>query len=167
MRWVIPVLLSLAVAGCGDSGDATTGAGTTAGETSSREAYIARGDAVCERTNTRIAATNARISEVNRTATTADRAMAEAAPLLADTYRTQRASTAEFRAIPAPAGDEAEVDRIVAGVEEQVALVGRIADAAAAGDADRLRASSAELKVTRARVRALLQGYGFRVCGSA
>lgn len=153
----------VAASGCGDDGGDTTTTTTAAAPT--RAAYIAQGDAVCRRTNAGIAATNARIAQINRTATDAQQALADAAPLLATTAKAQRASAAEFRALQPPAGDTAEVAAIVAGIDEQVALVGEVADAAAAGDVARIKTLGAQLRTTRDRVRGLLQGYGFKVCG--
>lgn len=170
MRWgaLATLVLAIATSGCGggDGGASATTGGATSTAAPTRAAYIAQADAICRRTNERTAGTNEQIAEINRRATSTESALAQAAPILAEAYRSQRASVAEFRALPAPAGDAAAVDRVVAGIEEQVALIGRIADAADAGDAARMRALSAELKLTRARVRGLLQGYGFRVCGS-
>lgn len=156
-------------AGCGDDGGGSTGSATTSASTAAptRAAFVAQGDALCRRANARIAATNERIAQINRTATSADRALAEAAPLLAATYAEQRRYVAEFRALTPPAGEEETIDGIVAGIEQQVGLVGQVADAAQAGDVARVRTLGASLKTTRTRVRGLLQGYGFQVCGRA
>jgi hypothetical protein len=161
----IAVLLGLSgAAGCGgDDGGERSATAATAGPT--RAAFIAEADALCRRTNAQIAATNTRITQINRTATSERQALEDAAPLLAETYDAQRASVAELRALEPPAGDEAAVTRIVAGVEQQVAAVGQVADAAQAGDAARVRALGEDLQTTRTRVRGLFQGYGFEVCG--
>jgi ABC-type transporter Mla subunit MlaD len=152
-----------AASGCGGDGDdAPTTAATSA---PSRAAFIAQADAVCRRTNERIAATNARITQINRTATSESGALADAAPLLAETHRTQQASLAELRELAPPAGDEQTVDEIVRGLEQQVATVGSVAEAARAGDAARVRSLGSELQDVRSRAAALLRGYGFRVCG--
>jgi hypothetical protein len=73
---------------------------------------------------------------------------------------------AKFRDLTPPAGDEETVDKIVAALEQQTALVGQAADAADSGNAERLSALGTEADATRTRVRGLLQGYGFRKCGS-
>jgi hypothetical protein len=162
----IAVSLGLAgAAGCGGDDGAPGGAATGAAAAPTRAAFIAEADAVCRRTNVRIAATNARIAQINRTATSEREALAEAAPLLAETSAAQRESVGEIRALEPPDGDEAAVARIVAGIEQQVATVGQVADAARSGDAARVRALGAELQTTRTRVRGLFQGYGFEVCG--
>jgi hypothetical protein len=157
------VVSCLAVAsGCG--GDDANGGSD---EARTRAAYIAQADAICRRANAGIAATNARISQINRTATDAQRALSAAAPLLAGAAEAQRASFKEFRALTPPAGDADTVARMVAGIEEQVAVVGQVADAAAAGDVERMQTLGTQLPRTRDRVRSLLQGYGFKECGRA
>lgn len=162
-------VLCLALAtGCGgDDGPGTTGTTGTSATTPTRAAFIAQGDAVCRETNARIAASNARIAQINRTATDAKQALADAAPIFAETYDEQRDSVARFRALTPPAGDEQTVDAIVAGIEQQVSLVGQAAEAAAAGDVAQLQAVGAQMRSTRTRVRGLLQGYGFKECGRA
>lgn len=158
----LAVLCAAVAAGCGgtDADDETAGAPT-------RAAYIAAGDAVCRKANAGIAATNARIAEINRTATDPRQALTDAAPLLAETAKDQRAYVAEFRALDRPAGEDAAVDEIVAGIGSQVTLVEEVADAAAAGDVERIQALGTDLRSTRDRVRDLLQGYGFTECGRA
>ena len=61
---------------------------------------------------------------------------------------------------------EETVDKIVAGLEQQVALVGQAADAAGAGESERFDEVASQMTGTRSRVRGLLQGYGFNECGS-
>lgn len=165
MRLLAPVLALLCVglaAGCADDG----GGGTT-GEAPTRSAYIAAGDAVCRKANAGIAETNARIAQINRTATDPQQALTDAAPLLARTAKDQRASVAEFRALDRPTGEDAAIDEIVAAIGSQVTLVEEVADAAAAGDVERIQALGTRLRSTRDRVRGLLQGYGFTECGRA
>lgn len=157
---VLAVLCAAVAAGCGGDDD-------SGGEASTRAAYIAQGDAICRKANAEIAATNARINQIERSATSAGQALKEAAPLLQQTADDQRASVAEFRALSAPAEDEAQVEKIVAGITDQVELVGKLADAAQAGDAARVQALGAELAGTRDRVRSLFQGFGFAECGRA
>ena len=115
--------------------------------------------------NDKTAALNRRVDEIERTATDQAQALAEAAPLLAEAYDFQGDQLAEFRDLTPPAGDQEAVDRIVVGIEQQVALVGQIADAASAGDAERLAELGSQVAPLRTRVRGLLQGYGFEECG--
>jgi hypothetical protein len=153
----------LAVAsGCG--GDGGNGGSDPA---PTRAAYISQADAICRRANAGIAATNAQITQINRTATDARRALSVAAPLLAGAAKAQRASLEEFRALTPPTADADTVAGMVAGIEEQVALVGKVADAASAGDVARIQTLGTRLRSTRDRVRSLLQGYGFKECGRA
>ncbi|HMS63083.1 MAG TPA: hypothetical protein PKD63_12460 [Solirubrobacteraceae bacterium] len=162
---VLAVLCLAVVSGCGgDDEPGTTGASAAA---PTRAAFIAQGDAVCRQTNARIAASNARIARINRTATDAKQALADAAPVFAETYDEQRGSVERFRALTPPAGDEQTGDTIVAGIEQQVALVGQASEAAAAGDVAQLQELGTQLRSTRTRVRGLLQGYGFKECGRA
>lgn len=164
---VLALVCLVTVPGCGgdDGGSGATDATTAAPPT--RSAYIAQGDEVCRQANAQITASNAKIARINATATDAGQALADAAPIFAETYSDQRGHLAEFRALTPPAGDEQTVDRIVAGIEQQVALVGQAAKAAAAGDAAQLKTIGEQLGTTRVRVRALLQGYGFKECGRA
>ena len=152
-------LLVLAVGGCGGDDDEPSGNAPTRAE------YIAAGDEICTQVNEKTAELNREVDEIERTATDQAAALAAAAPLLAEAYDYQRDQLAEFRDLTPPAGDEEAVDRIVAGIEQQVALVGKIADAASAGDAERLAELGSQVAPLRTRVRGLLQGYGFEECG--
>ena len=73
---------------------------------------------------------------------------------------------ADFRELEPPPADRDIFERMAEALEQQAALVGRLADAAAAGDAARFVSVNGELETTRTRARGLLQGYGFRECGS-
>lgn len=159
---VLAILCTVAVAGCGDDGGSDGADGTA-----TRASYIAAGDAVCRKANAGIAATNAKIAQINQTATDPRRALTDAAPLLAQTAKDQRGYVAEFRALPRPAGQDAAIDEILAGIGSQVTLVEEVAAAAAAGDVSRIQALGTRLRSTRDRVRGLLQSYGFTECGRA
>jgi hypothetical protein len=131
-----------------------------------RQEFIAQGDALCKRANVEIKALNERFRRTVRGVTDPNEALSLAVPVLAEGYANQRQDVAAFRKLEPPPADRDVFDRIVQALEQQVALVGRLADAAEAGDVDRFQSVSRELDTTRIRARGLLQGYGFRECGS-
>jgi hypothetical protein len=131
-----------------------------------RQEFIAQGDALCKRANVEIKALNERFNRTVRGATDPNEALSLAAPILAEGYAKQRQDVAEFREVDPPPADGDIFEKIVEALEQQVALVGRLEDAADAGDAVRFASVSRELETTRSRARGLLPGYGFRECGS-
>jgi hypothetical protein len=151
--------LAFVLGGCGGDDDEASDAPT-------REEFIAAGDELCREVNDKIASANERLQEIEQSATDQQQALADAAPVLAETYDFQRAQLGEFRDLTPPEGDAVTFDKIVAGLEQQVALVGQLADAAEAGDAERLTEVGSQVAGTRSRVRGLFQGYGFEECGS-
>lgn len=162
--------LVLGGSGCGGgddepSGDRPAASGTATESAQTREEFIASGDEICKRVNAEVGPVNRRIADVEQKATNPQQALAGAAPILADAYELQRDHVAEFRDLTPPTGDEETVGKIVAALEQQVALVGQLAEAADAGNLERLGEVSSQLPETRSRVRGLLQGYGFEECG--
>jgi hypothetical protein len=72
----------------------------------------------------------------------------------------------EFKAIPAPPGDEAVVGEYHTGMEAMIAKVKEASAAAKAGNARLFASLSDELDVAQTAVNAKLDAYGLKVCGS-
>lgn len=155
---------ALGFAGCGgDDGTETPASRPADGQT--RERFIAEGDALCARVNTKVEAYNARIQRAAGGSTSAAAKLEAIAPIFREAHQVQRQALREWQALEQPE-DEDVIDQLDTAYSEQAALVGRIADAAAAGDAAGVSSLSSQIELVRNRAKGLAQGYGFRVCGS-
>jgi hypothetical protein len=138
------------LAGCGGDDDEEPGNRSGTVESApTRAEFIAAGDAICEEVNDKVTSINDRVQRIEDSATSEEQALADVAPILAEAYDLQRDGVAEFRDLTPPPADEETVDKVVAGLEQQTALVGQIAEAADAGSAERLADLGSQLDATR------------------
>ena len=72
----------------------------------------------------------------------------------------------EFKAIPAPPGDEAVVGEYLAGMDAMIAKVKEASATAKAGNARLFMSLSDEIDVAGTGVNAKLDAYGLTACGS-
>jgi hypothetical protein len=141
-------------------------AGCGGGDSTSRSDYIRAADDVCTRANDESNALNRRFAELTRGVTDQREIMRKAAPILTAGHDFQRDYVAEFKALDAPEGDGETIDAIHAALEEQVAALGRLADAAGSGEAARFRTAQRQVTAARTEARRRLKAYGFEVCGA-
>jgi hypothetical protein len=155
---------SVVVAGCGGGGGKSatgtrqsTQTSTARGPALSRAEFIAQGDRLCQsyRAQVRAIPNPSASPSVSETLTYL-RALAIA---------TSRLLT-QFRALTPPTGDEAVVNNYLNAMGGQIQLTTRAADALTNGNATAAQADLQALQQAGPRVRALAQGYGFKVCGS-
>ena len=143
----------------------TEDSGST-GDSPTREEYIARADAFCKQANAEAKGLNERLQEAVRGASPGREQLEAIAPILEEGYEVQRRSRAEFKEIPSPPADRETIEKLHAAYDEQTAIVGRLRDAAEAGDVARFRALSQEQNRVKLQSRSLAQRYGFKECGS-
>jgi hypothetical protein len=174
---LVTVLLgaALALGACGgddeDSSEKTTtqaAPGTTAqsGDGVTRSEFIARADSLCEDANEDIARLNREARTAAEGASNAREQLEAVAPVYREAYALHRRSNAALSELERPPDDQETIERIRIAYDEQAALIGRLADAAEAGDTGRFRSISEELELAATKARGLAQGYGFRECGT-
>lgn len=156
----ILVGVALLLGACG-GGDDDSG-----GDSVTREEYIARADAHCKEANAEAKGLNERLEEAARSASPGRDQLAAIAPILEEGYGVQRRSRDEFKKIESPPADRETIERMHAIFDEQTALVGRLLEAAEAGDLARFRGLASEQDRLKLEGRALAREYGFKECGS-
>ena len=144
------------LAGCGDDGPPSD----------ARADYIARADRICAEANRQGASINDRLRAVDKAATDPEAALAEAAPILREAATSQREANEKLKSLPAPSADRDEINKLNALHDDQVELVDRMADAAEAGDVQRLQTTGAEVEPVSERARDAAQDFGFKECGA-
>lgn len=148
------VVAAVPVTGCGDDDD---------DERISKQEYITRSNALCEQTSAKAEAAFERMVGQDHPAPGEEQAF------LAKTQRFYveaavpaiRQNVVSRRALPAPAGDEREVEAIIAAGEEALDQFDRIAE-----DRAQLKALfTGELRDPATRFDALSRRYGIDKCG--
>lgn len=162
---LIAVACAVTATGCGGSGTKATSTPSSAAS-STRAGYIAAGDKVCAEVNSSLkdlqGQANVMVDKVDKGSATLD----ELEPVLRKAYEVSRDGQTRFAAIAPPAGDREVIDKLNEAYEQQVALLGREADAARRNDIDALTSLKDETQRATDRSHALAQGYGFKVCGT-
>jgi len=133
-------------AGCGGGGSGGGGGGITKAE------FVKRADAVCAKASADVNAlgTPKSIRDLGRLS---DKAKGIAAKEVAD-----------VRALGAPKGDETQVRAMLAAVERSIAVIGRVAEAAKAGNSAKVQQILTEAQTDTERARRLAQAYGLKRC---
>jgi len=154
------VVVALAPAGCGDSGDDEP-------ESLTRAEFIAKTDAQCKLSNVRTKALNEAAASAAAGAGPSEAQLLRAlAPILQRGYGQVRDNAAAFQAVSPPPADAAEVEAIRKLYDEQGELARKLAAAAKRGDVDEFKSLTAEQKDLLARARRATRAYGFKECGS-
>jgi hypothetical protein len=156
------LLPSLIAAGCGGDDDSGEGKAQSGTATISKPAYIARSDALCAEANKSLGglnlglATALRQGDFEGAASQVEAEVARVKPLFN-----------ELLNLPAPAGDEQQLDELNAARNQVLALVEQLVDAVRAQDVEQIRGVSQELAAAGQRSRQLSSAYGFKTCGQA
>jgi hypothetical protein len=162
-RLIVPLfavfVIGLVAAGCGSSDDSTTGGSTGGGETSTasitKSELIKQGDEICTAGNKAIEEKAEEFAEdegIDTEKPTTEQQEAVVEQVIAPEIAAQ---AEEIDALGAPAGEEAEVEAIVAAVE----------DAAREAEEDPSVLVSGEDSGPFAEANELATEYGFKVCG--
>jgi hypothetical protein len=120
-----------------------------------REAYIVQADALCSAADEAIDAVG-EPGDLAEVAMVVPRVTDIAVRLLAD-----------LRALARPPGADASLDRLYGILDDQIELLARLRDAAAAEDATLVETLVAEVDRADAEADRLARGYGFTACGVA
>lgn len=174
------LLIAALLAGCGGGNDepaASTQLPATSSSSAAsssparppeatRESYIKEADALCKTKNADAKRRNETLGRKTADLTDDSEILSAIKTDLREGYEFQRAYLADFRRISSPPGDAAILDKLSEAQDEQTALLGRLADAAESGDAERFTALNEEQDSVTTRYRGLAQGYGFKECGS-
>lgn len=163
---VVGVALVL-LAGCGSSSAPhDTPAGTSASDASaSKASFVAHAQEVCRRLSTQEQPLKARQESLSRLpSAVADK---EFVALVRQLVVLSRTAEGELRALPRPAGDAHDIERVLTSFSQQLTDVTAVASAAGKEESDIGEAAVLALKRSIAQNIALAQRYGMKACLSA
>ena len=166
LRLALPVVV-LALVGCGGGGDSDDVGPPQPrdrpGEAAalSKPEFVERADAICMEARAAVK----RHEDAARAAARDEDAEA-VADALNGTAEEADEQVDRLRAVTPPRGDEEIVDRYLTGIEDQIAVLRRAADAAERNDTSALNTLLQENQRASGEIRGLAQGYGFKECGS-
>jgi methyl-accepting chemotaxis protein len=152
-------LLALPLAACGDGG----GDGGDSKNSAAKDAFIAKGDAICESVNKKIIEFNDKLGTIRGGSVA--KQFRQTAPLLRDSVRVQEKAVADFRALDPPAEDKATIAEYLSTAEDQSAALKDMARGAEKQDRAAVEAASTRLNAISAKRRQIASDFGFHVCG--
>lgn len=162
MRTLLAVSLAalwLPLAACGGDSDSGSGSST------SKDAFIAKGDAICERVNAQIAELNDKLGAVATAGGSVAKQFEATEPLLRESVAIQEDAIEEFRALEPPEEDADQIDAYLDKAEEQRDGLEEMVEAAKNRDRKAMEEASAKISPIGAQRRTLAQNYGFEKCG--
>ena len=130
-----------------------------------RQAYIAKGDAVCAAYNG-LARQLRRQLTARRAQALSQASLKPYAPPLEIARDGAKEALRRFKAIEVPAGDEAAIGRLTATMAEQAQLLDKLTNATLADDTNGFKPLNDRLISVGVDERRLARAYGFRECGS-
>jgi galactokinase len=145
--------MSVALVACGDSGP-------------SREEYIAQADAFCEERNAEAKERNEKLQQIATEAHSEEEFMAKAAPELEDGLEWTRDGQEEFKGIEPPEADQETIDKLVATLDDEVAVLENVVEAVKQRDLERFTDLINEQENIDDRANEIAQDYGFKECGN-
>lgn len=148
IKWSIPLLVALILAGCGSSGTSTV---------DGRAKYIAEADALCR-------SSNAREEALHRQA--AGLPVTNLPPILRQQAKVAAALWIQLGRLRPPTEDSVVVRRFVQAVHQLSIYTQAVANSIDAGHAYATRALATKLSLAREQEILLGQGYGYRTCAS-
>jgi hypothetical protein len=168
---LIPVVAFLA--GCGGSEEQaqptpdTRATSTGEERTSSKQAYIAEGDAICADLQPDVAELQRQAQELQAQSDELPKAefLTRAAGFWGDQIQVMESFRSDFEQLGAPPGDEDRVRQFLGSIDDGIAIAREMK--ATLEDGREVPASKVEeYGQTVTRGNALAQAYGFEVCGS-
>jgi hypothetical protein len=159
-RLALYVLVAL-VAGCGGESKTIGHRPPPERGPMTKERYIARADAICERFSRRLDSLEAALGRLSRLD---PGAIPRASKLLRGADRVARQGLTELAALPRPP-EHSAIDGLLAVLSEQVALLARAARAFDAGELEVAGALGDDVHRLDRRGQVLARRYGFRHCG--
>jgi hypothetical protein len=169
--------LVAATTGCGGSSTETVTAAASAPADAAtqpakpaemtRATFITRGDQVCKAGNAAIRSFGAKANALAPKIDSGAEDLSALEAPMRGAYEAERRYIKALEAIAPPPADQAVIDKLSQAYEQQIALIGREADAASRGDTSAFASLADETQRAGDRARALAQGYGFKVCGAS
>lgn len=144
----------------------STPTATSSSASPTRAEFISAMDRICADLNKRAKRLNQRGIEAAKSADSREAQLAAIEPFLREGLEGQKVAQRQIERLTPPAGDEKQFETIVDNYRQEDALLSRLLDAVDSRDVDRFTALSGELDRLQERTRGLLQGYGFKECGS-
>ncbi len=173
VRWLATaVALCAVVAGCGSSGNSTTGSPATAPTTTTsaltKGTFIAQAHAICQAGRIKLTRQQSVVDAVTRAEQSSDTpANRDALAAALDKFvRIASPELDQLRALEPPASDRVVISKYLAGVAPQISLLEQFVTAVRSNDAQAVQMLATQLQQGKALVQGLGQGYGFKVCGS-
>jgi hypothetical protein len=161
---LLPLALVVA-AGCGGAGDDSTEVVTATAPTETTEPltkaeYIEQADVICGNFNSQLESLN---EEVQGQLTGRD--FEAAADTVSEAVEVSRSGIEQLEALPKPAGDETELDKLDDARQQIVAVLTSGEDAIREEAFVRIRSLLRKLQTADQRADGIATGYGFKVCG--
>lgn len=149
------------LAACGDDAEPERPPATAA----ERQAYIAKGDAVCASYNALARRLRRQLTDRRPQALSEGSLKPYAAPLQIARDGAKEA-VRRFKALEVPAGDEAAIGRLTAKMTQQQELLDKLTNATLADDTNAFKPLNDQLISVGVDESRLARAYGFRQCGS-
>jgi hypothetical protein len=135
----------------------STTPGPSAPSSAEQARYVSDGNAICADMNSRIIALGQELSGQPESPQLLGQALARTGQIIGE-------AVTQLEALPKPAGDEAEIDAMLADVRAVVDLLPQAADAATRGDAAQYRTLTTQLDSVTAQANASAAAYGLSGC---
>jgi hypothetical protein len=155
------------LAGCGSSAttrDTPTGA-STSDASATRASFVAQAQAVCRTLNAQEQPLKVRQESLSRLPSTV--AGKEFVALVRQLVALSHTAEAKIGALPRPAGDGRDIERLLTSFSQQLTDAAEVASAAGKEESDLGEAAVLSLKRSIAQNVALAQRYGMKACLSA
>jgi hypothetical protein len=172
LQWQALVLVVASVVGCSGSEEQaepateTQATTTRGGQTPSKQAYIAQGDAICSDLGSDLAELQRRGQKLQAQSDELSTAefLERAASFWGDQIQVMEGFRGDFARLGAPPGDEERVEQFLKSIDNGIAIAREMK--ATLEDGREVAASTVEdYGQTVVRGNTLAQAYGFEVCG--
>jgi hypothetical protein len=121
-------------------------------------------DAICQALHAQQQPVNARVEALTQETTAAKTQLQS---LLRQSVVYVRAADNKLKALPQPSGEAAQIDRLLAGYDEEAEEVSSFADSLTRLEPGRQQYSSGSLERTTASDRKLAQSLGMKTCAAS
>jgi hypothetical protein len=159
---VLAIAASLPALACG-GGNGSTTSQSDQGEALSKEAFIAKADAICRRYNARIAPLEAKFNALQRQGLSGAN-LSRGADLLRQDATLAQQEGSELRKLQPPAADANTIERWLTSGQATALVANQIAGAFESGDSEAISSFSKALNAQGTKTAKIVEGYGFDVC---
>jgi hypothetical protein len=165
---VVCVIAGGLISGCGSSASKSSNRipSTSKSLVQTKVSYIGQIDEICKHGNAEEAPIAKEAERIIHEHLGAAKEAEDLAPVFERAASLDRRFNARVRAVPEPSGEAAILGKIAAGHEDEAVGAERRANLLRHYDAATFEVATKEIEEEQARLFALEQGYGFKVCGS-